>query len=69
MAGIFYLTYDVTSIRIFSEAPREVHFDLAKKVFGYLKKYPKRGYAINPQPLDIDMEYKKVDLKMGFVNQ
>ena len=66
---IFYLTYAVTSISIFYEASREVHLDLAKKVFGYLKKYPKRGYAINPQPLDIDMEYNKVDLKRGFVNQ
>ena len=39
---------------------------LAQKVFGYMKKYPKHGYAINTKPLTIDMDYKKVDLKMDF---
>ena len=34
-----------------------------------MKKYPKRGYALNPQPLTIYMQYDKVEIKMDFVNQ
>ena len=47
----------------------EGYLQLAQKVFGYMKKYPKHGYAINTKPLTIDMDYKKVDLKMDFWNQ
>ena len=43
--------------------------ELSNKVFGYLNKYPKQGYIINPQPLTIDIEYNKLELKMDFVNQ
>ena len=42
---------------------------LARQVFGYLKKYPKRGYAINPEPLKIDMSYEKVGIKLDFGTQ
>ena len=69
MAGIFDLTYDVPSPRRFSVAPREGQLELVKKVFGYMKKYPKRGYAINTQPLTIDMEYNKVGMNIHFGNQ
>ena len=60
------MVYAVTSIIILSASPREVHLDLAMKVFGSLNKYTKRGYSINPQPLNIDMDYYMVELKMYF---
>ena len=63
------MTYAVTSLSRFYVAPREGHLQLAKKVFGYLEKYPKRGYATNPQPLTIKMEYEKVELKIDFGSQ
>ena len=34
-----------------------------------MKKFQKRGYAINPQPLNIDADYEKVQMKYYFVNQ
>ena len=47
----------------------EGHLDLVYKVFGYMNKYPKRGYATNTQPLNINMDDEKVDLRMDFGNQ
>ena len=69
MSGGYDLTYDVTSLRIFSAATKEGNMELEKEVFGYLKKYPKRGYAINNQQPTINMDYNKVDTKMDYCNQ
>ena len=69
MAGRFDLMYVVTSLSRFSADPREGNLELSNKVFGYTNKHPKQGYAINPQPLTTNMEYKKVDLNMDFDNQ
>eukprot|EP00957_Ditylum_brightwellii_P029302 2214856-Ditylum_brightwellii.AAC.1 len=49
--------------------PRVGHLKLARKVFGYLKKYPKRGYVINTTLLQLDLDYQKVDLKLDFGTQ
>ena len=40
-----------------------------RRIFSCLKKYPKRGHEINPQPLTIDANYYKVQMKYDFVNQ
>ena len=69
VAGRFDLTHAISSLSRFAAAPREGHLELARKVFGYLKKYPKRGYAINPTPLKIDVQYEEVELKLSFGNQ
>eukprot|EP00957_Ditylum_brightwellii_P110496 8427787-Ditylum_brightwellii.AAC.1 len=61
--------YAVSSLSRFLAAPREGHLVLAQKLLGYLKKYPKRGYAINPNPLILDADYEKVELKLDFGNQ
>ena len=45
------------------------HIDLSRRIFCYLKNYPKQGYAINPQPLNVDVEYEKVKMKYDFGNQ
>eukprot|EP00957_Ditylum_brightwellii_P011276 852974-Ditylum_brightwellii.AAC.1 len=49
--------------------PRVEHLKVARKIFGYLKKYPKRGCVINPIPLQLDLDYQKVDLKLDFGTQ
>ena len=42
---------------------------MSRRIFGYLKKYPKRGHAINPQPLNVDVNYEKVKMKYYFGNK
>ena len=51
------------------DAPWVGHLDLSRSIFGYLKKYPKIGYANNPQPLTIDANFEKVQMKYDFGNQ
>ena len=43
--------------------------ELAEDVLGYLKKYPARGYVINPKPPTIDPKYETVKLKEDFGGQ
>ena len=69
VAGIFDLGYAATSLSIFSADTREGHLELSKRVFGYMNKYPKQGHDINLQPLTINMEYKRVELKIFSGNQ
>eukprot|EP00957_Ditylum_brightwellii_P118597 9045561-Ditylum_brightwellii.AAC.1 len=42
---------------------------MARKIFGYLKKYPKRGYVINPTLMQLDLDYQMIDLNLGFRTQ
>ena len=69
VAGRFDLAYDISSLSRLSAEPQVGHTELARIIFVYLKKYPERGYAINPQPLTIDANYEKVHMKYDFVNQ
>eukprot|EP00957_Ditylum_brightwellii_P198435 15122350-Ditylum_brightwellii.AAC.1 len=45
------------------------HLKLARKIFGYLKKYLKQGYVIKPTPMQLDLDYQKVDLNLDFGTQ
>ena len=45
----------MTSLSIFAATPREKHLVWARKIFGYLKKYPKRGYVVSARPLKHDV--------------
>ena len=63
------INYAVTSLSRFSVAPRENHLLLAQKLLGYLKKYPKRGYIINPEPPKIDIEYQTAKFSKDFGSQ
>ena len=56
----FDLAYAVSKLSSFLDAPRVGHIDLIIRIFCYLKKYPKRRYAINPHPLTIDADYESV---------
>ena len=59
----------MSSLSRYSVAPREGHLALAQKIFGYLRKYPKRGYIVNPAPPKIDIEYQNIESKSDFGNQ
>ena len=48
--GRIDITYAVSSLSRFSTCPRKGHNLLARKILGYLKKYPKRGIVIDPSP-------------------
>ena len=63
------LAYYVTSLNRFSFAPQVGHIDLFRRIFGYLKKYPKRGYEIKLQPPTINSGYEKFQIKYYLGNQ
>lgn len=69
VAGRFDLSYAVSSLSRFSSAPREGHLECARKIFGYLRKYPSRGYIINPSPPIFDLEYQSIELQQDFGGQ
>ena len=69
VAGRFDLCYAISSLSRFSSAPRKGHLALAEHVLGYLHKYPKRGYIVNPAPPKIEPSYANVEVKCDFGNQ
>ena len=61
------ITLAVSSISRFASKPREGHMRRALKIIGYLKKYPKKGYVIDPrEPISIE---KYSDVIPDFGNQ
>ncbi|MGH7954828.1 MAG: hypothetical protein ACREOZ_02585 [Gloeomargaritales cyanobacterium] len=61
-SGRFDIAFAVSSLSRFSCAPRTGHLEMARRIFGYLKKYPSKGYFINPRPLKTpDYEQVKPD--------
>ena len=69
VAGRFDINYAISSLSRYAAAPRKGHLSMAEEVLGYLKKYPSRGYIINPQPPTIDAKYEKVKVKEDFGGQ
>ena len=49
--GRFDIMYATNTLARFNIAPREGHLIAAKRVLGYLKKYPQGRLLIHPQPL------------------
>ena len=66
-AGRMDITFSVSSLSRFSSAPREQHLIKAIKILGYLKKYPKKGYVIDPRPCNVNIKY--TDMVPDFGNQ
>ena len=69
VSGRFDLCYSITSLSRFSAGPREGHLEMARQIMGYLRKYPKRGYVVNPEPPHFDSVYSDVEVKCDFGNQ
>ena len=57
VAGRMDITFSVASLNRFSAHPREGHLKRAIKIFGYLKKYPKKGYVIDPRDPVVNIKY------------
>jgi hypothetical protein len=47
VAGRFDLCYAISSLSQFSAAPLQDHLKHARRIMGYLRKFPQRGYVIN----------------------
>ena len=69
VAYIFDLASDVSSFSKCAAAPQVGRIDLASGNVCELKKYPKRGYVINPQKRTIDTDYEKFQMKYYFGNK
>ena len=69
VAGRFDIAYAISSLSRYAAAPRQGHLAMAEGILGYLKKYPAKGYIINPNPPNIDPRYNVVKLKEDFGGQ
>jgi Reverse transcriptase (RNA-dependent DNA polymerase) len=69
VAGRFDINFAISSLSRYAAAPRKGHLDMAEDILGYLKKYPAKGYVINPKPPKIDHRYETVKLKEDFGGQ
>ena len=69
VAGRFDLCYAISSLSRFSAAPRQDHLKHARRVMGYLRKFPRRGYVINPESPHFDPIYENVEVHCDFGNQ
>ena len=67
VAGRMDITFAVASLNRFAAHPREGHLKRAVKIYGYLKKYPKKGYIIDPRDPLVNIKYKS--MKPDFGNQ
>ena len=61
------IAFAVSSLSRFAAKPRQGHFKRTLKTLGYLKKYPKKGYVIDPRPTIENLEYQ--DIVPDFGNQ
>jgi len=64
--GRFDINYAVSSLSCFSSAPQKRHLELAREIMGYLRKYPKQGYWINPLPPNTPSDYEVIAIKEDF---
>ena len=67
VAGRMDITFAVSSLSRFASSTRENHLKKAIKILGYLKKYPKKGYVIDPKPCNVNIKYD--DMVPDFGNQ
>ena len=67
ISGRMDITFAVSSISRFCANPREGHLRRAIKILGYLKKYPKRGYLVDPRAMILNVDYEEI--KADFGNQ
>ena len=55
----FDVAFAITSLNQFSAAPRELHLQLALRVFGYLKKCKDCCIGIDLRPLHVDPDLEE----------
>ena len=59
-AGRMDIVFAVSSLSRFNANPRHGHLKRTIKLFGFLKKYPKRGYIVDPRPPKVNVEYNEI---------
>jgi hypothetical protein len=59
--GRFDIMYATNTLARFSMAPRIGHLESAKRILGYLKKYPEHRILLNPNPIDLTKAVEKYD--------
>ena len=64
-AGRLDIAFAVSSLSRFSQAPREGHLKRTEKILGYLKKYTKRGYIIDPRDPILNTKYESIEADFG----
>jgi hypothetical protein len=69
VAGHFDINNTVSPLSRFSSPPKVGHLKMARKIFGYLRKYPNRDYRINPNPPPLDAKYESIKLQQVFGGQ
>ena len=66
-AGRLDICFAVSSLSRYSSNPREGHLKMSVKILGYLKKYTKKGFVIDPISPNTNINYDRV--KTDFGNQ
>ena len=64
-AGRLDICFAVSSLSRFSSNPREGHLHRAIKIFGYLKKYTKKGFIIDPRSPVTNLNFERVEPDFG----
>ena len=64
-SGRMDIAFAVSSMSRFSQTPREDHLKRTEKILGYLKKYTKRGYVIDPREPILNTKFEKVEADFG----
>ena len=64
-AGRFDITYAVSSLSRFAHQPREGHLERSENILGYLYKYSKRNYIVDPRDPIVGIEYEQVTPDFG----
>ena len=59
-SGRFDINFAVANLNRSAHCPREGHLKRAEKILGYLKKYKKRGYIIDPRDPVVNIKYEKI---------
>ena len=65
MAGHSNICYAVSTLSRFSVAPGEGHLKMAQGILGYIKKYPKKAYFINPKKPNFDLKLDSMGIDFG----
>ena len=65
IAGRLDITFAVASLSRFSNNPRENHLKRAIKILGYMKKYPGKGYTVDPRAPILNYKYEKLEPDFG----
>ena len=64
-SGRLDIAFAVSSLSRFSQSPRENHLRRTEKILGYLKKYAKRGYIVDPRDPILNVKFDKIEADFG----